>query len=304
MKLAEIYEIMNEPRKALDLVYQGMGLFNLIVWVVNIPFDQSLILENAAPRKHHPNPRTMTMTLLLPTPPLLRSLSKTVHRRTTNLPEQIPPTQTGSHKPNWKSWKRRRRRKFHEFTEGWRKYGREWWRRGRIKQWILDRALRLRTTYWRAMRPLRDQWRRSGCLRRKKWLIRLGKLGIFLLLREYVVEICFWEIEYLVDLPLLFRIIHSGGCFRNATDRKKPLIPLIRKRMRIKWLRGYSLTSVGFFFSFLSSQSFWCFYTPPESERTPRKLPKVNGVDVFRGVSFKDWLHLIMQVKSVVQIMS
>jgi hypothetical protein len=32
MKLAEIYEIMNEPRKALDLVYQGIFVdFALLV---------------------------------------------------------------------------------------------------------------------------------------------------------------------------------------------------------------------------------------------------------------------------------
>lgn len=37
MKLAEIYEIMNEPRKALDLVYQGtltlLSTFMVLMWV-------------------------------------------------------------------------------------------------------------------------------------------------------------------------------------------------------------------------------------------------------------------------------
>ena len=29
MKLAEVYEILNEPRKALELVYEGMSIYSV-----------------------------------------------------------------------------------------------------------------------------------------------------------------------------------------------------------------------------------------------------------------------------------
>jgi hypothetical protein len=51
MKLAEVYEILNEPRKALDLVYEGKNVFSNLQWSRSLRNYQSSTRANAARRR-------------------------------------------------------------------------------------------------------------------------------------------------------------------------------------------------------------------------------------------------------------
>lgn len=69
MKLAELYEIMDEPRKALELVYQGNFFHSIVTyWAGLIGATQSLTLGNAALAKG--KARHSLMRLQVPSPAL------------------------------------------------------------------------------------------------------------------------------------------------------------------------------------------------------------------------------------------
>ncbi|EDR07780.1 uncharacterized protein LACBIDRAFT_297936 [Laccaria bicolor S238N-H82] len=224
MKLAEIYEILGEPRRALELVYEVI--------------DSRKKRAKAPATQFEDDPTTAS---LFAEERITRSKANAirVQNRLTHL--QLRELEAAKEK---------------EVMQGYRKI-RELWA-GMMggdeeceREWMVDAE------------KLVDMFRET----RNLFLTsRVGWPFLF----------CFGFGEGLILLAGR-RVTRSRGCFRGVIGRNRRS----RQRlMKIGWRRGCSLTWV-------------------ERDSMSRKVTKgdaqIGKVDVFRGISFDDWLKLFMQ---------
>ncbi|KAJ3811099.1 hypothetical protein F5876DRAFT_88515 [Lentinula aff. lateritia] len=217
MKLAEIYEIMNEPRKALDLVYQ--------------------VIDTRKRRNKDPsqdsNPTNSNPSTSLFAEKNVKSSSSRPTNQNRLTQAQLKELEAEKEKEALRSYNRVK-----EIWDGMIKE-----RETREKE--LEAGIQ-------AAKSLMEQQQANGAAAEgpveREWML---------------------EAEKLVDT------------FRETRN----LFTAARKQMRIVWPQGYSLIYV--------SHLVFLHYT--EIERSSQKFSTTDRVDIFRGISFKDWLHMILQ---------